>query len=34
MSHVLRNDWLRKSMEMVIEGKRCGKTKNDVGKGS
>ena len=37
MGHMLRkdkDDWVRRSMEMVIEGKRCGKTKNDMGKGS
>ena len=34
MGHVLRKDknhWVRRSMEMVIEGKRYGKTKNDMG---
>ena len=37
MGHVLRkdkDDWVRGSMEMVREGKRCGKTKNDMGKSS
>ena len=37
MGHVLRkdkDDWVRRSMEMVIEGKRCGKTKNDMVKDS
>ena len=38
MGHVLRkdkDDWVRRSMEMVIEGKRgVGKTKNDMCKGS
>ena len=37
MDHVLRkdkDDWVRRSMEMIIEGKRCGKPKNDMGKGS
>ena len=34
MGHVLRkdkDDWVKRSMEMVIEDKRYGKTKNDMG---
>ena len=38
MGHVLRkdkDDRVRRSMKMIIEGKkRCGKTKNDMSKGS